>query len=84
MVCKIKKGVAAREIKGRYYVILPKEMKLVKLNKTGSFIFGLLSARVPEKLISQKLAARYKVSPACAGRDLAEFIRELKKAGVLS
>ncbi|MEI6846267.1 MAG: PqqD family protein, partial [Candidatus Firestonebacteria bacterium] len=82
MGCKIAKGVAAREIKGKYYIVLPKEMKLIKLNNTGSFIFSLLNKKAGEKTIEKKLSAEYGISKEKAGRDLALFIQELKKAKI--
>jgi len=79
MGCKIEKGVAAREINGKYFIVIPKEMKLVKINKTGSFIFGLLCKNTPENIIVKKLSEKYGISEKKAAKDTADFIKELKK-----
>lgn len=82
MGCKIIKGVAAREINGKYYIVLPKEMKLVKLNKTGSYIFGLMLKGMVEDKILQMLVEKYGVTPVKAKKDLAGFIKELKNSKI--
>ena len=78
----IERGVAARQVNGKYYIVLPHEMKLIKLNKSGSFIFGLLCRHIPEKAIEKKLGSKYGISAERAGKDLADFIKELKKAKI--
>ena len=78
----IERGVAARQVNGKYYIVLPQEMKLIKLNSAGSFIFGLLCRRAPEKTIEKKLGAKYGISAERAGKDLADFIKDLKKAKI--
>ncbi|MFH1074493.1 MAG: PqqD family protein [Candidatus Firestonebacteria bacterium] len=80
----VNKGVAARKIKGKYYIVLPAEMKLIKLNKTGSFVFGLLCENAPEKTIEKQMSVKYEISAEKAKKDLAEFIKELTKAKITS
>lgn len=80
---KVEKGVAAREINGTFYIVLPDAMKLIKLNRTGSLIFGLICNNTAGKVIEKKLSARYGISYKKAKKDLSGFIKELKKSKII-
>ncbi len=79
---KIEKGAAGREINGKYYIVLPKEMKLIKLNNSGSLIFDLLCKNTKETAIVKALSEKYEITAKEAAKDLAAFIKELKKAKI--
>lgn len=53
------------------------------LNPTGTFIVKAMIAGAPAAEIPAGLAAEFEVTEEVAGRDLAEFLLQLRESGLL-
>lgn len=86
---RIKENFVLRELCGNYVVVAVGEQTLnfkglVKLNKTGAFLWQKLAAEeVSEQELLNALLSEYDVPAATAKTDLQEFIALLQEAELL-
>ena len=85
---KIKKGFVAKEIAGQHVVVaLGAASKIfngiIKLNESGRFIWDRLAQGMDRDAIVGALLEEYDIDAETAGRDVDNFIEQLKGANIL-
>lgn len=83
---KIKSEFILREIAGENVVVfLSPEFsdKVVTLNGTGAFLFGLLKEEQTIESLTKSLTDEYEIDEATAGEDVSRFIASLNAIGAL-
>ena len=83
MELKIKKGLASRRIAGELFIVDAAGSRLHELNGTGASIWASLAAGLGPREAAAALAEEYDVPSAEAAADVADFIKELREAGLL-
>jgi hypothetical protein len=76
-------NLLARELEGETVILDLATASYFSLNRTGTFIWGLLAARTPIAQIGPALAARHDVSEQQATADLARFLEDLLAASLI-
>jgi methyltransferase-like protein len=85
---KVKSGFVPREV-GEGTVLVPTGERVVDmngmivLNDTGKFIFERLDGAHTQQQIVDELVETYEVSQDDAERDVAEYVAELDRLGIL-
>ena len=79
----IKKELAYRRIGGEVFIVDAARAELHELNGPAALIWEGLAAGRSEKNIVSSLKADFEVDEKTAGADLAAFLGELRKAGLL-
>lgn len=80
---KIKKGFITQKIGNKINIFDGEESLLYTLNETASFIFEKLKQELEEEKIIELLVKRYSIIKERAEEHVGEFIKELKKRGVI-
>jgi hypothetical protein len=85
---KIKDGFMLREVAGVNVVVPVGERVidfngLMTLNDTGVFLWKTLEKAGSQKQMADMLCSEYEVSGSKAEKDVREFIKDLKDAGIL-
>lgn len=86
---RIKEGFVLRQVAGQGVVIATGEASrhfsgMVKLNDTGSFIWGKLAQNLDDDAIARALASEYDVAPEQAAADVSAFVAKMDEAGLLA
>lgn len=84
MKTKVKNGLAFRRIAGELFIVDARRAELHELNGPAALIWEGLAAGKTESAIVASLAAEFEVSEKRAGADLAEFLKDLARAGLLA
>ena len=56
---------------------------MIKLNKSGAFVFELIQAETSKKDIIDKIVKKYDIDEKTASGDLIEYIETFKAAGLI-
>ena len=83
---KIKEGYRIRKVGSKSVVVAPGGINftgLITVNKTGTFIWGMLEKGAETDEIVSALANECKVKPEDIKGDVIEFIEALKGADIL-
>lgn len=56
---------------------------MIKLNKSGAFVFELIQAETSKKDIIDKIVKKYDIDEKTASDDLIEYIETFKAAGLI-
>lgn len=86
---KIKNGFILRDVGGKTFVVAVGELSksfngMITLNETGKFIWEQLQQNITEDEIVNKIISTYEdVDRATVERDVAKFISNLSKDGIL-
>ena len=80
----IKKGLAYRRIADELFIVDSQRAELHELNGPAALIWeGLASGKSEDSVVSA-IAAEFEVPETEARADLADFLKELAKAGLLA
>lgn len=83
MKMKIKKDLAYRRIAGEVFVVDAARAEMHELNGPAALIWEGLASGKTENAIISGLAAEFEVDERTARADLAAFVKELLKTGLL-
>lgn len=83
MKIEITKDLAYRRIAGEVFVVNAARAEMHELTGTAALIWEGLAAGKTEKAIVAAIIAEYEVNEKTAGADLAVFVKEIEKAGLL-
>jgi len=84
MRAKVKKGLAFRRIADELFIVDSQRAELHELNGPAARIWEGLSSGKDGESIAAAIAAEFEVSERQARADMAEFLEELAKAGLLA
>jgi hypothetical protein len=76
-------GVAYREIEGQILILKADADVLQTLNATGAFIWKRLTKQQSVSRIAQGLATAFRIDRSRAEADVATFVADLKKQGLI-
>jgi hypothetical protein len=76
--------VAYREIEGQVLLLTPDDDVLYTLNGTGKLVWELLVSGSTPKQIVERTASVYGIPVETAERDVAAFLDQLERKGVVS
>ena len=76
-------GVAYREVEGQILILKADDDMLQTLNATGAFIWKRLSKQQPVSRIVSGMAKEFRIERSRAEADVAAFIGDLKKQGLI-
>lgn len=83
---KIKAGLSLN-VMGDEFVVVADDPELfrgmIKLNKSGAFVFELIQAETSKKDIIDKFVKKYDIDEKTASDDLIEYIETFKAAGLI-
>lgn len=83
---RIKKGLLLNEM-GEEFVVTSSDSKtfrgMLKLNKSGAFVFGLMQNEFTAEEIAEQLAEKYDIDKSAAIADCNEFIEIFKNTGLI-
>ncbi len=77
------KDVEVIEIEGEFVILHVIDYKVTKLNSIGGYIWALLEQRMTREKIVARLRRQYDVSVPIASRDVALFLDELVRIGLV-
>ena len=83
---KLKKGLNLCSMGDEYVVVAenPEVFSgMIKLNKTGAFLFEQLIGEITLSELQNRLTNEYEVSPQTAEEDIKGFIETFVKAGLM-
>lgn len=83
MNTKIKKDLAFRRIAGELFIVDAARAEMHELNGTAAIIWEGLAAGRTEKAIIAALLSEFAIEEKAARADLAGFVNELKRTGLL-
>lgn len=83
MNVKIKKELAYRRIAGEVFIVDAAKAELHELNGAAAIIWEGLASGKTEKAIVSGLTSEFEIGEKTAGADFVNFVKELKKAGLL-
>lgn len=83
MKTKVKKGLAFRRIAGELFIVDSQRAELHELNGPAGLIWEGLAAGKDEARIAASVTAEFDVTEKQARSDMADFLKELSKAGLL-
>lgn len=75
--------IAHREIEGQILLLLPGESELYTFNASAAFIWKGLARRRAPRRIAADLAREFGIDQAQAERDVARFVRDMARKGLL-
>jgi hypothetical protein len=81
---ELNSDVAHREIEGQVLLLTPDDDVLYTLNGTGKLAWELLASGASPREIAARIAATYAIDLETAERDVAAFLDELERRGVVS
>ncbi len=83
---KIKAGLSLN-VMGDAFVVVADDPEvfrgMIKLNKSGAFVFDLMQAETSEKDIIDKIVKKYDIDEKTASDDLIAYIETFKAAGLI-
>ena len=83
---KIKAGLSLNVMGDEFVVVAddPEVFRgMIKLNKSGAFVFELIQAETLKKDIIDKIVKKYDIDEKTASDDLIEYIETFKAAGLI-
>lgn len=83
---KIKAGLSLNVMGDEFVVVAddPEVFRgMIKLNKSGAFVFELIQAETSKKDIIDKIVKKYDIDEKTASNDLIEYIETFKAAGLI-
>ena len=83
---KIKAGLSLNVMGDEFVVVAddPEVFRgMIKLNKSGAFVFELIQAETSKKDIIDKIVKKYDIDEKTASEDLIEYIETFKAAGLI-
>ena len=83
---KIKAGLSLNVMGDEFVVVAddPEVFRgMIKLNKSGAFVFELIQAETSKKVIIDKIVKKYDIDEKTASDDLIEYIETFKAAGLI-
>lgn len=84
---KIKSGLSLNKV-GKRYIVTDDSKELfngmIKLNKSGAFIFELLQNDISEENAVNKITEKYDVDKNTAEIDFAEFVKVFETLGLIA
>lgn len=83
---KIKNGLSINAMGDEFVVVAdnPEVFRgMIKLNKSGAFVFEMLLKQASKKEIVDKMLEKYDVDEQTAERDIDEYIEVFKTAGLV-
>jgi len=83
---KIKAGLSLNVMGDEFVVVAddPEVFRgMIKLNKSGAFVFELIQAETSKKDIIDKIVKKYDIDEKTASDDLIEYIETFKAAGLI-
>lgn len=83
---KIKAGLSLNVMGDEFVVVAddPEVFRgMIKLNKSGAFVFELIQAEASKKDIIDKIVKKYDIDEKTASDDLIEYIETFKAAGLI-
>ena len=83
---KIKAGLSLNVMGDEFVVVAddPEVFRgMIKLNKSGAFVFELIQAETSKKDIIDKIVKKYDIDEKTASDDLIEYIEIFKAAGLI-
>ncbi len=83
---KLKQGLTIHDMGDEFVVISsnPDEFRgMMKLNKTGAFVFELLQQNLSKEEITKKLQEKYEVEEKTALADLEELLKIFEESGLM-
>lgn len=83
MAVSIKPNLAYRKIDGLMFIVDAAGERLHELNPSGSLIWEGLAAGKSESRIAEAVRAEFEVDEKTARGDIAAFIKELSKIGLI-
>lgn len=76
-------AVAMQEVQGQVMFLVPGDYDILTLNASGKFIWQALMAGTARADIVKQFAARYRISPEQATRDVNQLVEQLLTKRVL-
>lgn len=83
---KIKAGLSLNVMGDEFVVVAddPEVFRgMIKLNKSGAFVFELIQAGTSKKDIIDEIVKKYDIDEKTASNDLIEYIETFKAAGLI-
>ena len=80
---EVSPDVASREIGGQLLLLTPDDDVLYTLNGSGKLAWEMLVRGIGVGEIAASIATTYGITVEQAGRDLADFCKELERRGIL-
>ena len=83
---KIKAGLSLNVMGDEFVVVAddPEVFRgMIKLNKSGAFVFEVIQAGTSKKDIIDKIVKKYDIDEKTASDDLIEYIETFKAAGLI-
>lgn len=85
---KIKSGFLLRQVGSQNVVVAIGEESrnfngIIRLNDTGKFLWENMQSEITETELTKIMLKEYDIDGATAEADVADFIRNLKEAGLL-
>lgn len=85
---KIRKGYVLNTVESQAIVVVIGQEALrlygvVKLNRTGEFLWNLLQGETTEKILAESLVFKYGIGKEQALLDVRDFLKVLQEAGIL-
>jgi hypothetical protein len=75
---------ASRMVDGEAVIVIPEKGVVNILNRVGSRIWELLDGKNNPQDIARIISQEFEVADAAAHKDVAEFIQELSKKGMIT